>query len=152
MYVVFLERMCPFDPAFARQGCLPYTVELLLSAIKGHPPPVALLHPKPYPWNTPSASHDDQYNELQELMAKSAELPDGEVLGGVIKFHVADGHAYYLVTAKEPLTVQYINFMDGYSIPAAHLRGLLEDDILELVQQEKRWAHAFASLEARRNK
>jgi hypothetical protein len=47
----------------------------------------------------------------------------------LIKFSVADGYAYYYVVSLEPLVLQFINFLDGYSISYAEIRGLRKADI-----------------------
>lgn len=103
---------------------------------------MAKLHPKPYAWKDPG--FDSEANELNELVTKSNALPDREIVGGILKFPRADGHAFYLVTAKAPLTLQHVPFMDAYTIPPAYIRGLEENDAVHLVEQEKRWAKAFS--------
>jgi len=77
---------------------------------------------------------------LKILEDRSEALPLGDLVGGVIRFQVADGYALYLVS-KAPvgggIELQHIPYCDGYSIPAAHIRGLTKADILEMLRQEK---------------
>ena len=82
---------------------------------------------------------------LDQMMAKANALPEGEYVGAILSFPIADGKALYLVDKVKPLTLMPIPYMDGYQIPAAHIRGLTLDDVRQQVQREK----AFAAILAR---
>jgi hypothetical protein len=87
------------------------------------------------------SEHEKAFNRL---MAVSDALPEGEIKGAVLQFQVADNYAYYVVTKARPLTVKHIDWLDGYQIPAAHLRGLNKQDVLEQLAWRKRWSEAVA--------
>ena len=74
---------------------------------------------------------------LDRLIDASIALPDGQIEGGVIRFSVADGHAFYYVTSESPLILQHIPFLDAYEIDAATIRGLNREDVVELIRQER---------------
>ena len=76
---------------------------------------------------------------LNALTERSDALPKGEIVGAVIKFPVADGHAYYLVTKEKPLTLQYIFYGDGYYVHPAMIRGLNKQDILDQLENRRWW-------------
>lgn len=82
---------------------------------------------------------------LGQMTAKANALPEGEFVGAILSFPIADGNALYLVDKVKPLTLTPILYMDGYQIPAAHIRGLTLNDVRQQVQREK----AFAALMAR---
>ena len=75
-----------------------------------------------------------------KMLARLTEASDGvdidagKVEGIVLRFPVADGHALYLVSGTNPLTLEHIPHGDAYRIPPAHIRGIGKRDILE---QEK---------------
>lgn len=77
-----------------------------------------------------------------EIKAKYAK-GDG-LTGEVIRFSVADGFAQYVVTSVKPLTLVFIDEMDGYRIPEAHIRGLRLKDVEAMVAREKAWEEMFA--------
>ncbi|MCC5612149.1 hypothetical protein LC612_36835 [Nostoc sp. CHAB 5834] len=81
--------------------------------------------------------------KLTELDIKFFETPKPNVEGGVLAFPVADGRALYLVVSESPLTLQYLQFGDGYQIPAAHVRGLELEDVREHLAGRRGW-HAMA--------
>lgn len=98
------------------------------------------------------AARDPQSAELEFLKKQTEDLPEGAVKGAVMDFPVADGHAHYLVVEEAPLTVQHLNFWDGYSIPAAYVRGLEKEDVLESIHRTKAWARLAASSDQKKAK
>jgi hypothetical protein len=53
---------------------------------------------------------------VEQLQNKSDSLPDGEVVGALVSFPVADGSAIYVVTKAKPLTVKHVPY--GGAAPA----------------------------------
>jgi hypothetical protein len=74
---------------------------------------------------------------LKEMLERAAALPEGEYVGAVLSFPIADGKAMYVVEKTEPLTLQHIPYMDAYEIPAAHARGLDLTDVQAHIQHQK---------------
>ena len=74
---------------------------------------------------------------MDDLMAISGNLPKGEAIGAVIRFPMADSHAYYVVVSVEDNVpvIANIPYMDAWTIPTAHIRGLELDDILNYHNQ-----------------
>ena len=109
---------------------------------------MARLDPTPYPLPELQAGGSDagfarQTDELNRLQAESNNLRPDVVVGAMIKFQVADGYAHYRVTASRPLTVQHVPYLDGYSISAAHIRGLTEADIFKQLAGDRGLAAIF---------
>ena len=100
---------------------------------------MAKLDPVPFAFK--GQDHNAEIRELDELQVVSDALPANAIVGALIRFHVADGYAFYRVTAEAPLTVQHVPFLDGYAIAAAHVRGLEREDILEQLALRKRFDH-----------
>lgn len=107
---------------------------------------MAKLAPTPYPgFDQRSDESVDAWLERTELMLDELEkhsvaLPEGSVVGGVLRFQVADSYAIYLVVADAPLTLQHIPFLDGYAIPAPYLRGLEHADVVGMLANDKAWS------------
>lgn len=85
-----------------------------------------------------------QNEALEELQRKSDTLPEGEVVGAVLSFQVADGYAMYLVTKAKgnSIELKHIPFCDDYSIAAAHIRGLTKQDALAQREWRRKWHKA----------
>ena len=101
---------------------------------------MAQLDPLPLPGTFSPvfpASVKDCIAALDRLIDASIALPDGQIEGGVIRFSVADGHAFYYVKSESPLILQHIPFLDAYEIDAATIRGLNREDVVELIRQER---------------
>ena len=79
----------------------------------------------------------DHEKAFEALLKTSTELKPGAVVGAMIRFQVADGYAFYLVTKERPLTIRHVSYSDGYQISDAHIRGLTKRDVLLQVQQQK---------------
>lgn len=79
------------------------------------------------------------------LQDVSDNLPDGEVVGALLQFPYADGYALYVVVDAEPLTVQHVNYLDGWSVSPILIKGLDRQDVLDLLQQRKALKRLFAS-------
>lgn len=84
--------------------------------------------------NLDDSPHGKEMTRLEEI---SAKLPDGEIVGGILRFGVADGNAMYLVSNDKPLTLRHIDWLDGYRIDDAYVRGLRIQDVKEMLRREK---------------
>ena len=104
---------------------------------------MAKLDPTPYPM--PSLSDfKAQIAEIERLTAASNALDESEYEGALIKFQVADGYAYYLVTSMAgSATVQFVPFGDEYTVHDATIRGLRKQDIKDLVDADRHLAQIF---------
>lgn len=109
------------------------------------------LPPPVFDWKRPYADYEQKCSAwVQQLrdLAKAqprAKASDPELIGEVVSFHVADGYAQYLVWATAPtLSLIHLPLGDGYSIPAAHARGLNVADIRDMVAREQRFRELIA--------
>lgn len=66
------------------------------------------------------------------------------LVGEVVRFHVADGYAQYLVWSTSPLQLIHLELGDCWQIPEAHARGLNLSDIRALVERDKPLKKLFA--------
>jgi hypothetical protein len=73
---------------------------------------------------------------LKVMQKKCMEAAEKGLTGCVIRFPAADGFAWYLVAKESPLTLQHLNYMDGYSVHPAMIRGLRKADVQALVETE----------------
>jgi hypothetical protein len=111
---------------------------------------MAKLDPEPVPgfaWNIEGGRQyfERTKKKLQELIDKASQLRDQQVVGAVLRFPIADGYAFYLVTKERPLTLKHIPVGDAWEIPDAHMRGLTKKDILLHAKRERRLAELFRS-------
>lgn len=83
---------------------------------------------------------DAEQVKMNDLSKVSDALPPGEIVGAVLQFQIADGYAIYVVTKAKPLTLTHVNFLDGYAIPHAHVRGITKADVLSQLESRKKWA------------
>jgi len=73
----------------------------------------------------------------------------GKLSGEVIRFHVADGYALYMVAHKgNTLVLIHLELGDAYSIPAAHIRGLTKADVVAQINHEQAIAKMFAKVQS----
>ena len=86
-----------------------------------------------------------QHESLNALIKASDNVPDGKLTGIVVKFPIADGHAFYRVSREKPFTLQHIPFGDAYQIPMAHIRGLRKADIVEMRRRDLAVKKLFAA-------
>lgn len=91
------------------------------------------------PLNLDGNFKDSEHNKaFSALLAASANIDvdqqDVDLTGAVIQFQRADGYASYVVKEDKGgrvLVIQHINFLDGYRIEDALIRGLRREDILQ---------------------
>jgi len=82
-----------------------------------------------YPdWKEYFEKSDEILDELQEV---SNNLPEGEIVGKLIHFPVADGSAMYLVTKEKPLQLKHVPYSDAWHADHILIRGLRKADILQ---------------------
>lgn len=92
------------------------------------------------------ASLKKQEEDFKTLSSYGSTLPEGEIVGSMVRFQIADGYAVYIVASAKPLALLHLNgFGDGYAIPDAHLRGLKVADIQGLVGRERSLARLFGN-------
>jgi hypothetical protein len=85
-------------------------------------------------------SRDSEHEQaFKRLLKVSDSLAEHEVVGGMLKFQVMDSYAWYLVTKRSPLTLKHVDYMDGYTIPDAYLRGLRIEDVEYQLDRERAW-------------
>lgn len=75
--------------------------------------------------------------ELEKYYSISDNLADGTILGAVLRWQVADGYAFYVVTKEEPLTVQHIPFGSGYQVDPILLKGLDKGDVHNMLHRRR---------------
>lgn len=91
------------------------------------------------------ASMDHQAQLLDKIEANADALPDGEIVGALLDFPVADGKALYIVVKASPLQVSHLPFADAYSVHPAMIRGLTRSDVEQQVRQTRAWNKLFAT-------
>lgn len=79
----------------------------------------------------------------QKLVEAEAALPDGEVVGAIIYFHFADGHAMYRVASAKPLRLQHLPYADAWHADPALVRGLRLADVEKMVERNRSLAKLF---------
>lgn len=82
---------------------------------------------------------------FKNLEAAADALPYGEVVGALITFPWADGHAIYRVVRAKPLKLQHIPYGDAWHVDPATIRGLRLEDVLRKVASAKGLKAMFAS-------
>src|SRR4030042_1123905 len=66
---------------------------------------------------------------MDDLVARSDALKEGEIVGAVLAWPVADGRAYYVVTKESPLTLSHVPYLDNYAVDPVFIRGLRRSDV-----------------------
>jgi len=69
-------------------------------------------------------------NKLDSLLKNSKLATPVSPRGFLLHFPVADGYAYYVVTQRHPLTIKHVDYLDGYQVHPALIRGLEFQDVL----------------------
>lgn len=75
---------------------------------------------------------------LNKLFAKSEKLPEGKVVGAVLRWQRGDGYAYYIVTKERPLTLAFISAGDRWAVEDALIRGLTLADVKQMIASERK--------------
>jgi len=85
--------------------------------------------------------HADQYMSLQEIARKVN--PDVSLVGALVNFPWADGHAIYRVAKDKPLLLQHVPVYDAWQVPYTQIRGLRRADVISMVRSEQRLMELF---------
>lgn len=95
-------------------------------------------------WRT--SAHEQAYQRL--VAADAAARDKGEIKGRLLRFPAADSYAVYQITGVRPLTLSHVDYMDGWTISAAHLRGITLAEVKEELRREDALAAFFARKKA----
>jgi hypothetical protein len=97
------------------------------------------------------SSHDETQSHFENLhnqwKAHFSNGRKGDLIGFIWSAPVADGYANYMVVNQSPLELAHIDWLDGYSVADAHIRGLTVEDI----RQYKNGREALAKLFSKAN-
>ena len=74
---------------------------------------------------------------MDRLLAVSDSLPEGEIVGAIIHFPVADGQAYYRVQSESPLIVEHVTYLDAWQVDPIMIKGLDKEDVLAKLNRSK---------------
>lgn len=89
--------------------------------------------------------HKREAAAFTELENASDALQEGDLVGFVMRFQVADGYASYVVTKSNPRSVElaYIPFGDNYQAHPALIRGLRRSDVLREQASRQKLAEVY---------
>lgn len=90
------------------------------------------------------AAFQKESDELSALMDAGLETPDEDVVGFVMRFPVADGYAFYVVTKAKPLTIEWVQIGDSWQVPEYTLRGLRLGDIVDMKRRSRAMRALFS--------
>lgn len=82
--------------------------------------------------------HDARTSKLMdEMHAQSDNLPEGTIVGGIIRFPFADGHAIYQVHKAKPLQLAHVPYGDAWQANEITIRGLNAKDVELMLKRNK---------------
>lgn len=87
------------------------------------------------------AAKKHQEKVYEALIAESDALPEGEVVGGILRYPVGAGEAIYRVVKADPLTLQHVPIFPYYELPAESVAKLTLWDVRERLKTVKRITH-----------
>jgi len=73
---------------------------------------------------------------MQELLDNGTRVPPDEIVGRVVSFAVADGHAHYQVMSETPLRLRHLPHGEGYQIGTRRMQALTAADLYGLAAGE----------------
>jgi hypothetical protein len=86
---------------------------------------------------------DQEQREWEKLRARSLALPEGEIVGGLLRWQRGDGYAFYIVVNDDPLEIAHVPFGDEWRVEPPLIRGLNRDDVEDMLAREKAMADLF---------
>jgi hypothetical protein len=116
---------------------------------------MAQLSKSPYTPTDPSINFQDHgweaidrsQKHLKELIEISDKIdpddPNCDITNAILKFPVADGYAFYIVSKAKPLTLSLIPIGDSYQIMGAAIRGINKAFVLDHLRTKKRFESLF---------
>ena len=69
---------------------------------------------------------------------------DSDLVGEIVKWHRGDGYALYAVVNTEPLELAWVPFGDRWTVEPALIRGLILDEVRDMVERERRLREVFS--------
>ena len=96
-----------------------------------------------FDWSDIKKYNEDIVQYKAELKAMLIEhVSKGKLVGEVIKFPVADGHAEYMVASMSPLKLVHLPIGDAWDFQYVNL--LTSKEVKEKIEAEKKLAEFFA--------
>lgn len=94
------------------------------------------------------ARQDALYAELQAasdaIDLEFAAHDGGTLVGALVAFPWADGHAIYRVSKDKPLLLQHVPYGDAWQVPYSQIRGMRRADIIDQLDRARRMKILFA--------
>lgn len=85
------------------------------------------------------AAQKREGSRLEPLYEASRAATPTSTTDFILHFGVADGYARYRVVKHHPLTLQHIYVGDGWQIPAAHVRGIRLQDVVDDMNRARKF-------------
>jgi len=110
---------------------------------------MAQLSNKPYPgdWSFNGQEGFKRHEaQLASLEKEAAEVdPSVSLVGALVTFPWADGHAVYRVSKDKPLTLQHVPVFDAWQVPYPQIRGIRRADIVAMIEADRKTRELFKS-------
>lgn len=88
-------------------------------------------------------NHSMKFRMIQSNGCKRVkEHSDCEYAGEIVKYHIADGYAEYMVFSVKPVKLVHIPLYDAYHFPYAH--RWTAKDIKDMVKRERAMKELFS--------
>jgi len=81
---------------------------------------------------------EDEYINRLKKFCKSNPNSKSPLLGEIIRFPVADGHAIYMVAETSPLSLIHVPIGDAWQANPCLISGIRLKDVKEKIQRQKR--------------
>ena len=100
----------------------------------------------PFEWSLRDPKDNAHLRDFDALAAVSKGIdPDGpSLVGALLRWQIADGYAFYVVTDDDPLTLAHVDYLDGYTVDPALIRGIDREYVREALRREARIASLFS--------
>ena len=84
-----------------------------------------------------------EYEDKLRKFIKENNPCKNPLVGEIVKKHVADGYACYMVANTKPLQLVHMDMLDGYWADEIWTRGLRLSDVKKMVEADKEMVKLF---------
>lgn len=81
---------------------------------------------------------NENFAKLQAI-SDAVDIDNGQIVGLLLSWQRADSYAYYVVAKERPLTLEHLQFCDGWTVERELIHGLTKSRILEIERSKREW-------------
>jgi len=92
--------------------------------------------------------HHKRQTDVLDSMQKTSDAidhtnPKADLTGALLRWQIADGYSFYVVTKNSPLTLAHVPYSDAWRVQPETIRGVNRSTVLSQLERRASYSKLF---------